>query len=124
MVNDTYSIKRVHYFQDSVTGETPIELCDSDQFIYWYGWLFSSCTLGFSGGSCGKSKENTSFKDTKKVNALVFLYILTIVPYWFIIRTILILENAVLHIGHIFWSVQVNGPNHCCIERTVADLEF
>ena len=117
---DTYSIKRVHYFQDSVTGETiAIELCDSDHLLVWLALLILYLIILMVSLVAVAVKTRKirykNFKDTKKVNALVFLYILTIIlatSYWFIIRTIqddLILEHAVLHIGHILIIYELMG---------------
>ena len=116
---DTYSIKRVNYFQDSVTGEIiAIEMCDCDHLLVWLALLILYLIILMVSLVAAAVKTRKirykNFKDTKKVNALVFLYILTIIlttSYWFIIHTIQddLIENAVLHIGHILGVYKLMG---------------
>ena len=113
---DTCSIERVNYFQDSVTGETTAT--DSDHLLIWLAlltlYLIILMVSLVAVAVKTRKIQYKNFKDTKKVNALVLLLILTFVltSYWFIIRTIRydhILGHAVLHIGHILIIYEMMG---------------
>ena len=117
---DTYSIKRINYVHDPVTGETiAIELCESDHLPIWLILLLLYLVVLMVALVVVAVKTRKirykNFKDTKKVNSLVFVLILTIfftTSYWLIIRIIrydLILEFAVLNIAHILGVYELMG---------------
>ena len=108
---DTYEIKIIYYYRDAASGEVlAVEQCDSDYLLVWLILLLLYLVILMVSLVVVAVKTRKirykNFKDTKKVNALIFMVVPTIVlalSYWFIIRSIQdsnpVTEHAVLQIG-------------------------
>ena len=108
---DTYENKIIYYYRDAASGEDlAVEQCDSDYLLVWIILLLLYLVILMVSLVVVAVKTRKirykNFKDTKKVNTLIFMLIPTIVltlSYWFIIRSIQdsnpVTEHAVLQIG-------------------------
>ena len=117
---DAYNIKTTHT-RDIESGEIiAVQQCDSHRLLSWLIPLLLYIivllvTLVVVAVKTRKIRYK-NFKDTKKVNALVFVLILTIVltlSHWFILRRVAksdtILQHSMLQIGHTLMIYELMG---------------
>ena len=116
---DAYRFRRYSRITDS--RETIIlEICDSDHLALWtiLCLLYGATLMIFLMIIAVKTRKirYKNFKDTKKINALIFVLISTIsitLSYWLVLRAMklkdTVLDHVVLHIGHILGVYELMG---------------